>query len=115
MVLLLTEQEGQFVLTQVATDCLAAAQQPADGLLGLGITDPTADRRCMVTEQDQADERDLELLAQAVFDRHDHFFQAAGIEQVEDQPASLFEQPVVVPGHVHQLRQAMAHLDVAIA
>ncbi len=53
-------------------------------------------------------------MAQAVFHRADHFFQAAGVEQVEHQAAGLVEQTVVVARHVHQLRQAMAHLDVAL-
>ncbi|MNS92498.1 hypothetical protein D3C72_1266400 [compost metagenome] len=103
------------MVAQVATDRPAAAQQGTDGLLRFGVADPAPDRRDVFAEQDQADEGHLEFLAQAVFDRHHHFFQAAGVEQVEDQPAGLVEQSVVVAGHVHQLRQAVAHLDVAVA
>jgi hypothetical protein len=66
-------------------------------------------------KQDQADKGHLEVLAQAVFDRHHHVFQAGGIHQREDQAAGLVEQPVVVAGHVHQVRETMAHLDVAVA
>ena len=35
--------------------------------------------------------------------------------QRENQAAGLLEEPVVVAGHVHQLRKPVAHLDVALA
>ncbi|MNT17206.1 hypothetical protein D3C72_1523440 [compost metagenome] len=109
------EEEFQLVAAQHAADGLAAREQAADALVRLGRADAAAHRQGVLAEQDEADVGHLELMAQAVFHRAHHFLQAGGIEQVEHQAAGLVEQPVVLPGHVHQLRQAMAHLDVALA
>jgi hypothetical protein len=50
-----------------------------------------------------ADEGYLEVLAQTVFDADHHVFQAAGVEQGENQSAGLVEQAVIVAGDVHQV------------
>ncbi|MNF02792.1 hypothetical protein D3C80_2019950 [compost metagenome] len=91
------------MITQGAADGLASREQPADGLLRFAAVDPAAHRGGGFAEQYQADEGNLEFLAQAVFDRDHHFVEAGGIEQVEGQAAGLVEQAVVIPGHVHQL------------
>jgi len=112
---ILAEQKAELVGTQHAADGLATLEQATDVLLGLGGADAAADRQCRLAEQDQADVGHLKLMAQAVFHRADHLFQTTGVEQVEHQAAGLVEQAVVVARHVHQLRQPMAHLDVALA
>ena len=94
---------------------LSSEQQAADGHLGFGVGHPAADRHGVVAEQDQADEGHLEVLAQAVFDADHHVFQAGGVHQREDQAAGLVEQPIIVAGHVHQVREAMTQFDVAVA
>ena len=100
---ILAEQKAELVGTQHAADGLATLEQATDVLLGLGGADAAADRQCRLAEQDQADVGHLKLMAQAVFHRADHLFQATGVEQVEHQAAGLVEQAIVVAGHVHQL------------
>src|SRR5690606_40095103 len=57
----------------------------------------------------------LEIVAQTVLHRADQILQAAGVQQREHQALALVEQAVVVAGHVHQLAEALAQLDVAPA
>eukprot|EP00659_Diplonema_papillatum_P009954 gene9954-biopygen9956 len=115
LALLGAKQEVQLMLAQGAADGLAFGQQAANRGLGIAAADPATHRHRVVAEQDQADKGHLEILAQAVFDGDHRFFQAGGVHQGQDQAASLVEQAVVVAGHIHQLREPMAHFDIALA
>src|SRR5690606_21524426 len=111
-----TEQEGQLMAAQHSGEGLAAVQQMADGLAGFAVRGVAgvADAWCLA-EQDKGDEGHLEIITQTVFDGGDHLFHVWRFQQVENQPAAFLEQPVVFPGHIHQLAEPMAHVDIAFA
>src|SRR5690606_19340662 len=57
--------------------------------------------------------RHQKIMPQTVLGGAHHFFQAAGVEQGQNQATRLVEQAVVVTRHVHQLAEALAQLDIA--
>ncbi len=103
------------MLAQGAADGLAFGEQAADCRLCFAAADPATHRHRVVAEQNQAHKRHLEVLAQAVFHGNDRFFEAGGIHQGKNQATGLVEKTVVVAGHVHQVRELVAHFDVALA
>jgi hypothetical protein len=70
---------------------------------GIGWGHPSGPPAWRCAQQDEADEGYLEVLAQTVFGADHHVFQAAGVEQGENQSAGLVEQAVIVAGDVHQV------------
>ncbi|MCY1184546.1 hypothetical protein D9M73_252510 [compost metagenome] len=63
LALLRAEQELQLMAAQHAADGLAADQQATDALVRFGAGDASAHRQGVFAEQDEADERHLELMA----------------------------------------------------